>query len=274
MRRAPGLLVVLVAAACSHAPRELVDARYAYLNARPSADLTAARFALDRAGHEYELNGDTERARDLAYIAQRKIDVANSNARLLDDKRALNRLNAEAAKLKARQKREVEEQAAALPPVPPPPLPPPPPPPEVEVPLETLAPFAQVREDPVGTVIVVPASLIFSAGDAELTDGAKQRLDDIAAVVRSRRGRVDVGVHTDNLGARLENEALSARRARAVVDYLVERGVGAERLQAHGLGDRQPVRDNATPENRAANRRLEIVLRREPVSRAPPGELP
>jgi outer membrane protein OmpA-like peptidoglycan-associated protein len=270
MRAAPW--VALALAACTHAPQELIDARRAYINAQPTADLTAARFALDRASHEYELNGETEKARDLAYIAQRKIDAANSNARMLEDRRTLARLNVERVKLEAELRREIERQAAALPPAPEAPLTPPPLPPaepaqpQAPVPLDALASFATVREEVGATVITIPAGLVFAAGEATLTDGAKERLDEVAAVLKSRRGRVDVDVHTDDLGTRADKLSLSAQRAKAVVDYLAGQGVGAERLEAHGAGDTRPLRDNSTPANRAVNRRLEIILKPAPVS--------
>jgi OOP family OmpA-OmpF porin len=65
--------------------------------------------------------------------------------------------------------------------------------------------------------------------------------------------------HTDSSGAAEYNQRLSERRANAVKDYLVERGVEAGRISTVGLGESQPVGDNATEEGRAQNRR--VVLR-------------
>jgi outer membrane protein OmpA-like peptidoglycan-associated protein len=195
--------------------------------------------------------------------------VANSNARQASERAQLSELSAEARRLEAELRREIEAQAAALPPVPlsPPPPPPVPPPPLAEpVPLQTLQSFAKLKDAPDAVTIVIPASLVFEAGQAGLTQDARERLDQVAAVLRSRTERISVEVHTDSLGLRSDKESLSARRARAVVDYLVAHGVHKERIESHGRGDTQPLVDNATEENRATNRRLEIVLRVAPVS--------
>jgi OOP family OmpA-OmpF porin len=66
--------------------------------------------------------------------------------------------------------------------------------------------------------------------------------------------------HTDSNGSEAHNKDLSERRALAVLQYLRDKGVSAERFKAAGLGESQPVADNAAPEGRAQNRR--VVLRR------------
>jgi outer membrane protein OmpA-like peptidoglycan-associated protein len=66
--------------------------------------------------------------------------------------------------------------------------------------------------------------------------------------------------NTDSLGDRALNQDLSERRARAIVDYLVQRGVPAQRLIARGNGAANPVAPNNTPEGRAQNRRTDILF--------------
>jgi OOP family OmpA-OmpF porin len=66
--------------------------------------------------------------------------------------------------------------------------------------------------------------------------------------------------HTDSVGSDAYNQALSERRAKAVVDYLGTLGIDASRMQAVGAGEANPVADNGTDEGRAQNRR--VVLRR------------
>ncbi len=66
--------------------------------------------------------------------------------------------------------------------------------------------------------------------------------------------------HTDSVGNAAANERLSQRRADAVRQYLVSKGIGATRLQAKGFGETRPEADDATPEGRAKNRR--VVLQR------------
>ncbi|MDW8225760.1 MAG: OmpA family protein, partial [Bacteroidota bacterium] len=67
--------------------------------------------------------------------------------------------------------------------------------------------------------------------------------------------------HTDEFGGSFEEtQRLSEQRAQQVVEYLVRRGISRSRLLASGVGTRQPVADNRTPEGRLQNRRVEIVV--------------
>jgi outer membrane protein OmpA-like peptidoglycan-associated protein len=66
--------------------------------------------------------------------------------------------------------------------------------------------------------------------------------------------------HTDSQGSDASNQELSRGRAQAVRDFLVSRGVPADRIRADALGSSRPVGDNKTPEGRASNRRVEIVV--------------
>ena len=66
--------------------------------------------------------------------------------------------------------------------------------------------------------------------------------------------------HTDNRGSDRTNQVLSLNRANAVRDYLVSRGVDGDKISAVGLGASRPLVDNKTAENRANNRRVEIVI--------------
>jgi OOP family OmpA-OmpF porin len=72
---------------------------------------------------------------------------------------------------------------------------------------------------------------------------------------------VDIEGHTDSTGPEDYNQALSQRRAQAVVDLLVnEHGIAPARLQAKGFGESRPVADNSTSEGRAQNRRVMATL--------------
>jgi outer membrane protein OmpA-like peptidoglycan-associated protein len=66
--------------------------------------------------------------------------------------------------------------------------------------------------------------------------------------------------HTDSQGRVQDNQELSLARAQSVRDYLVSRGIAADRISAHGLGSERPVATNKTAEGRADNRRVEIVV--------------
>lgn len=66
--------------------------------------------------------------------------------------------------------------------------------------------------------------------------------------------------HTDNIGNTTNNQTLSENRAKAVMNYLIEKGIPAERLSAKGYGASKPIQSNETEEGRAKNRRTEIEI--------------
>ena len=71
---------------------------------------------------------------------------------------------------------------------------------------------------------------------------------------------IEIGGHTDGKGSESYNKRLSENRAKAVVDYLVSKGVNASRLQYKGYGKSMPVAPNDTEEGRALNRRVEFKI--------------
>lgn len=72
--------------------------------------------------------------------------------------------------------------------------------------------------------------------------------------------RIEIQGHTDNRGSVAYNRRLSERRAQAVVDYLVDKGVSPKRLRHVGMGDSHPIADNTSDEGRARNRRVVFVI--------------
>lgn len=99
----------------------------------------------------------------------------------------------------------------------------------------------------------------FASSSAEIAATSDELLDGLVEIL-SRCGelRIEVAGHTDASGPRKENLELSVRRAEAVVDRLVASGLLRERLTAVGYGPDVPLVDNATPEGRAVNRRIEF----------------
>lgn len=71
---------------------------------------------------------------------------------------------------------------------------------------------------------------------------------------------VEISGHTDNTGSVRRNQQLSEQRAQSVVDFLVEKGIGIEKLKPVGYADRVPVAKNTTAEGRARNRRTELKI--------------
>jgi len=87
------------------------------------------------------------------------------------------------------------------------------------------------------------------------------RLGEAANAEQCSSMRISVVGHTDSGGSDEYNQGLSERRAASVVAYLVqEQNVDIARISAEGMGETSPVADNATPEGRAANRRIEFIV--------------
>jgi outer membrane protein OmpA-like peptidoglycan-associated protein len=92
-------------------------------------------------------------------------------------------------------------------------------------------------------------------------------LDQIANVlIANPTYLLDVRGHTDNVGDSISNLTLSAARASAVRDYLINKGVAEKRITSQGFGDTKPVGDNKTPIGKALNRRVEFVVTFEETS--------
>ena len=110
-------------------------------------------------------------------------------------------------------------------------------------------------------VLNMPGNVTFATNSADVTAGFYPVLDSVAIVLNEYdRTYVDVVGHTDSTGRAGYNQTLSERRAGSVASYLESREVIQERLLISGLGQNQPVADNTTPNGRALNRRVEIVL--------------
>lgn len=121
------------------------------------------------------------------------------------------------------------------------------------------APLAAVAEPaPVMTLVLEGVNFDFDKAVIRPQDYAK--LDqDVEALKAWGDVEVEVAGHTCSIGTEEYNLGLSQRRAEAVRNYLVSKGVSADRLTARGYGESRPVASNATREGRAQNRRVELV---------------
>ncbi len=107
-------------------------------------------------------------------------------------------------------------------------------------------------------IITLPG-VNFESGSDRLLPGAENLMRDAARTLNRYPDLVvEVAGHTDNVGNADLNLGLSDRRARTVLDHLIEFGVDPKRLTSRGYGDLMPIADNATPAGRAANRRVEL----------------
>lgn len=108
---------------------------------------------------------------------------------------------------------------------------------------------------------VLPQPIIFSSNDLSLTPEAKQKLTLVADKLKACPGaKVAINGYSDSTGSDAVNVALSANRAKAVADFLIANGVTRDHLTPKGLGSANPVASNDTPQGRAQNRRVEIVV--------------
>lgn len=267
------LSVTLVAAAgcaASLPPQDLISARTAYDRANQSAapavtpkDMDVARKQLALAEDSFTKDGDTQHTRDQAYLALRKAEYAEVITRTrqseqiagatvdamhADEKatvaataaalgRSKNELAAQKLALEDAEKRA--KQAAA-----------------------DLAKFASVKQEPRGMVITLSGSVLFASAKSELLPAAQLKLNDVAnALTREDPlSKIVIEGHTDSQGQPGYNQELSQRRAEAVRTYLVSRGIAADRVTAQGFGPTRSIADNNSPEGRANNRRVEIVV--------------
>jgi len=112
-----------------------------------------------------------------------------------------------------------------------------------------------------GWHLSLPAPLVFPFDSDVVASGVRDNLVRIARELRELGiDRVMVRGHTDNVGTREYNLALSKRRADAIAATLGEGGYPPDRIDSKGLGFSLPVADNATAEGRAKNRRVVIIV--------------
>lgn len=113
---------------------------------------------------------------------------------------------------------------------------------------------------PLGDVVGLDG-VTFELNSDRLRPDAKTILDDVAEVMqRYPEMLVEVAGHTDSIGSDAYNQQLSQKRAAAVRQYLVDAGIGADRMTAVGYGETEPVDSNDTLEGRERNRRVELRI--------------
>jgi outer membrane protein OmpA-like peptidoglycan-associated protein len=283
-------LLFLVACGTTLPPPELVSARAEYAKASAGkagqlqpAQVYEAKQALDNAEAKFKDDATSREAVDLAYVALRKAQLAEAQADVAlarqsyeqadKDMRALTgralenyqkKVQEQQADLeKQKQQTEQEkantaqaradaerEHAARL---------------EAErrmkQAIEDLAKIAAIKEESRGMVITLTGNVLFTSGKWDLLPGAQVKLNEVAEALKAQKDRdIVVEGHTDNQGTVQSNLELGQKRADSVRTYIVSRGVEPARITASGIGQARPLIDNSTPENRANNRRVEIII--------------
>jgi OOP family OmpA-OmpF porin len=117
------------------------------------------------------------------------------------------------------------------------------------------------KVDSNGCPLVVNLHINFANDSAEIPADANALLDEYAAFLkRNTNYSAKIVGYTDNVGSAAYNKKLSQKRAEAVMQALIERGVDAKQLSAIGMGELNPVASNDTEEGRAQNRRIEAEM--------------
>jgi outer membrane protein OmpA-like peptidoglycan-associated protein len=110
-------------------------------------------------------------------------------------------------------------------------------------------------------ILNMPGNVTFPVDSADINASFYPVLTSVGKVLKEfDKTVVDVGGHTDSTGRDDYNLALSQRRASSVTSYLSAQGIAADRFITQGYGETRPIASNDTPEGRAQNRRVEIVL--------------
>lgn len=260
---------------CAHAPpQELLDARAAYQTAshgvaqqETPTDLHTAKNALDSAERSFDDDGDSEHTRDLAYVAMRKAQLAEVKGHAAQEENRLTELKSRARREDrqdlqelrgkyATQQEQLEASQDALAAA------------EKRARQATadLARIANVKQEDRGTVITLSGAVLFTSGKSELLPSAQAKLSEVADALTQQNKAAPIVVegYTDSQGSDAFNLTLSRERAQAVREYLASHGVAEDRIRAEGLGSSRPIADNNTPQGRANNRRVEIVVQPAP----------
>jgi OOP family OmpA-OmpF porin len=127
--------------------------------------------------------------------------------------------------------------------------------------LGTVATPSLAASEPLSEKVTFDTDTFFDFDKSTLKPDGKARLDTLAARLADSAVEVVVAVgHADAIGPATYNQRLSERRARAMVDYLREKGLPTDKIFNEGKGETQPIASNASKEGRAKNRRVEVEV--------------
>ena len=128
----------------------------------------------------------------------------------------------------------------------------------------TLDENLKVMETPEGLVISLNDKLLFASGKYTISAPAEKILHSLVDVLLYTEMDVNISGHTDNVpNAEMSNYELSGKRALSVLEYFLQNKVRPQRFSVSGYGPDRPVADNRLESGRAANRRVEILLKNE-----------
>jgi outer membrane protein OmpA-like peptidoglycan-associated protein len=119
-------------------------------------------------------------------------------------------------------------------------------------------------------IVLTLGDVLFTSGRADLKAGAAENLSRLVHFLNENADRkVEIEGHTDNVGSDDYNQSLSQRRADSVKSFLMQQGIGSDRIVASGKGEQRPVADNESEGGRQQNRRVEVIIANPPAVVAP-----
>ena len=110
-------------------------------------------------------------------------------------------------------------------------------------------------------IVTLPQDILFAVDSTHITPSLRSDLSVLAQnLINYQNSTIQIIGHTDNTGSADYNQSLSTERALAVSSILQQNGVPQFRIQSTGRGESQPIASNLTPEGRAQNRRVDVVI--------------
>jgi outer membrane protein OmpA-like peptidoglycan-associated protein len=272
--------------ACATVPTALEQARENYHQMQrdpqvsdraPVASYEASQ-ALRRTEQAWEESGDEDEVKHLAYLTNKRVEIARETARqkaseaealqlkqerekvllqtrtreaeqakqLAESRAREVQIAQQEAEARARESQEAQRQARTA----------------TDRAAELEKRFAELKAKQTDRGFELTLSdVLFEFDKANLKAGSARNLTSITEFLRENPQRqITVEGYTDNVGSDAYNLELSQRRAEAVRDFFVQNGISADRINARGLGEEYPVASNETQAGRQENRRVQIII--------------
>jgi OmpA-OmpF porin, OOP family len=257
-----GMALSLGAMGCSTMRESpaLNQARAAYAQAQQNPQIATnapltlreAEQAVQRAEQAWKGDDDEEEVQHLAYVAERKVEIARAAAEQKMAETEVQRLGEERERVllesRSREARQAQQQAQVAT--------------TRATQLEQELKALQAKETERGLELTL-GDVLFEVNQATLKPGAMRNLYQLVEFLKQNPKRnVLIEGHTDSTGSESYNFDLSQRRAEAISTFLITNGISPERINARGYGEAYPVASNDTVAGRQQNRRVAVVVLR------------
>jgi OmpA-OmpF porin, OOP family len=245
----------------------LTQARAAYMQAQQNPQIVTnaplalrdAEQAVQKAEQAWKSDADAEEVQHLAYVAERKVEIARATAEQKMAEVEVQRLGEERERVllesRSREARQAQQQAQVATQ-------------QAQIAtaratqLEQELKALQAKETERGLELTL-GDVLFEVNKADLKPGAMRNLYQLVEFLKQNPNRqVSIEGHTDSSGSEAYNFELSQRRAEAIRDFLVSNGISPERITARGYGEAYPIASNDTVAGRQQNRRVAVVVSR------------